>query len=96
MWHASKPNETSTRRAGLALRYITSKARQERVDTVFATLLRAEARYGHFQSESHLEETMHPGADAEHQRIANMQGQIYLKGTDRAGEVGPVETNEAR
>ena len=39
---------------------------------------------------------MHPDAVAEHQRIADIQGQIYLKGTGRAGEVGLVETNEAR
>jgi len=96
MWHASKPNETSTRRVGVALRYITPEARQERVDTDFATLLRGEDRYGHFQTETHPAETMHPDAVAEHQRIADIQGQIYLKGTGRAGEVGLVETNEAR
>ena len=96
MWHASKPNETSTRRVGLALRYITPEARQERVDTDFATLLRGEDRYGHFQTKTHPAETMHPDAVAEHQRIADIQGQIYLKGTDRAGGIGPVEMNEAR
>ena len=50
MWHASKPNETSIRRVGLALRYITPEARQERVDTDFAILLRGDDRYGHFQT----------------------------------------------
>ncbi len=96
MWHASKPNETSIRRVGLALRYITSEARQERVDTDFATLLRGEDRYGHFQPEAHPAETMHPDAVAEHQRIADIQGQIYRSGTNRAGETGLVETDEAR
>jgi len=96
MWHASKSNETKNRRVGLALRYITPEARQERVATDFATLLRGEDRYGHFQSEARPASTMHPDAVAEHQRIAEIQGQIYLKGTDRSGTVGLVETNEAR
>jgi chlorinating enzyme len=96
MWHASKPNETDERRVGLALRYITPEARQERVDTDFATLLRGEDRFGHFQPEAHPVATMHPDAVAEHQRIADIQGQIYLKGTDRAGTDGLIETNEAR
>ncbi len=96
MWHASKPNETDKRRFGVALRYITPAARQERVDTDFATLLRGEDRYGHFQPEAEPEATMHPDAVAEHQRIANIQGQIYLSGTERAGVSGLIETNEAR
>ena len=95
MWHASKPNETSTRRVGLALRYITPEARQERVDTDFAILLRGDDRYGHFQAETHPAETIHADAVAEHQRITDIQGQIYLKGTDRAGGIGLVETNGA-
>ena len=96
MWHASKPNETTVRRVGLALRYITPEARQERVETDFATLLRGEDRYGHFQSEAKPASTMHPEAVAEHQRIADIQGQIYLKGTERAGAIGLTETNAAR
>ncbi|MEC7538296.1 MAG: phytanoyl-CoA dioxygenase family protein [Pseudomonadota bacterium] len=96
MWHASKPNETDKRRVGVALRHITPAARQERVDTDFATLLRGEDRYGHFQPEAEPEATMHPDAVAEHQRIANIQGQIYLSGTERAGVSGLIKTNEAR
>ena len=96
MWHASKPNESNERRVGVALRYITPEARQERVKTDFATLLRGEDHYGHFQPEALPRVTMHPDAVEEHQRIANIQGQIYLSGTDRAGVSGLIETNEAR
>jgi hypothetical protein len=39
--------------------------------------------------------TMHPDAVAEHQCIADIQGHIYLKGTDREGVGGLVTTNEA-
>ncbi|MEC7573545.1 MAG: hypothetical protein VX973_01435 [Pseudomonadota bacterium] len=95
-WHASKPNETDKRRVGVALRHITPAARQERVDTDFATLLRGEVRYCHFQPEAAPEVTMHPDAVVEHQRIADIQGQIYLSGTERAGVSGLIETNEAR
>lgn len=94
MWHASKPNESAGRRVGVALRYITPSARQQRVDTDFATLVRGEDRYGHFQPEARPQTTMHPDAVSEHQRIADIQGQIYLKGTDREGVNGLTETNE--
>ena len=96
MRHASKPNEADKRRVGVALRYVTPAVRQERVDTDFAILLRGEDRYGDFQPEVAPEATMHPDAVVEHQRIADIQGQIYLSGTERAGVSGLIETNEAR
>ena len=96
MWHASKPNETERRRVGLALRYITPEARQERVETDFATLVRGKDHFGHFLPEARPSATMHTDAVAEHQRIAEIQGQIYLKGTNREGTVGLAETSEAR
>jgi non-heme Fe2+,alpha-ketoglutarate-dependent halogenase len=40
MWHVSKPNETEDRWVGLALRYITQEARQQRIETDFTTLVR--------------------------------------------------------
>ena len=96
MWHASKPNETNERRVGVALRYITPEARQKRVKKDFATLLRGEDHYGHFQPEVLPRVTINPDAVEEHQCIANVQGQIYLSGTDRAGVSGLIEIYEAR
>ena len=96
MWHASKANETEVRRVGLALRYITPEARQERVEIDFATLVRGEDKFGHFRTEAAPQATMDSAAVAEHQRIAEIQGQIYLKGTKREGADGLVETNIER
>ena len=96
MWHASKPNETTGRRVGVALRYITPEARQERVEIDFATLVRGNDDFGHFQPEAAPRTTMAPEAIAEHRRIAEIQGQIYLKGTEREGVNGLAETNSER
>jgi len=96
MWHASKPNETNSRRVGVALRYITPEARQERVETDFATLVRGKDDFGHFQPEAAPRTTMAPEAIAEHRRIVDIQGQIYLKGTVREGVGGLAETNLER
>jgi hypothetical protein len=38
---------------------------------------------------------MDPKAISEHRRIAEIQGQIYLKGTEREGVGGLAETNLA-
>ena len=95
LWHASKPNDTLTRRVGVALRYITPEARQQRVETDFATLVRGRDKYGHFTAEQAPKSTMHPDAVAMHQHVADIQGQIYLKGTRREGVTGLKETNQS-
>ena len=93
MWHASKPNDSTDRRVGLALRYITPQARQTRVATDFATLVSGKDDFGHFELEPRCERLMDPEFIALHERIANIQGSIYLQGTDRAGVDGLVETS---
>ena len=93
MWHASPPNTTDGRRVGVALRYITPSARQQRVATDYATLVRGEDRHGHFLPEPVPAALMHPDALAFHDEIAALQGQIYLAGTDRAGLGGLTERN---
>ena len=95
MWHASNPNETTCRRVGVALRYITPQARQTRVETDFETLVRGKDHFGHFQSEAPPASTMHKDAIEEHQRVADIQGQINLHETNRAGLIGLKETSEA-
>lgn len=93
LFHASHKNESSARRLGLALRYITPQARQQRVDEDYATLVRGEDLYGHFQAEPEPLEEMHPDFVALHEHISDLQGQIYLQGTSRAGIGGLKETN---
>ena len=88
MWHASPPNSTDARRVAVALRYITPKARQTRSDRDFATLVRGEDRYGNFEPEPRPQTTMDPNFIRLHEEIAEIQGAIYLQGTDKAGIEG--------
>jgi non-haem Fe2+, alpha-ketoglutarate-dependent halogenase len=94
MFHASHPNNSDGRRVGLALRYMTPSARQQRVDHDFATLVRGEDRFGHFELEPQPEMEMDPEFVALHERISDVQAKIYLSGTDRAGVEGLTETSE--
>ncbi len=91
MWHASPPNVTDGRRVAVALRYITPRARQTRTDRDFATLVRGEDRYGHFEAEPRPSVTMEPSMVRLHEEIADIQGAIYLKGTDKAGVEGLID-----
>jgi non-haem Fe2+, alpha-ketoglutarate-dependent halogenase len=88
MWHSSPPNVTDQRRVAVALRYITPRARQTRIDRDFATLVRGQDDYGHFEAEPRPRITMDPEMVRYHEKIAAIQGEIYLKGTDKAGIVG--------
>ncbi|MED5420343.1 MAG: phytanoyl-CoA dioxygenase family protein [Pseudomonadota bacterium] len=96
MFHASKPNFSDNRRVGLAIRYITPAARQTRVDEDYATLVSGKDRFGHFNTEIVPATTMAREAVAFHARLAELQGQIYLANTDRAGISGLTETNVAQ
>ena len=93
LFHASKPNTSLTRRVGVALRYITPSARQTRTDVDYATLVSGEDRFGHFEKELIPKTTMAADAIAFHEKIADLQGKIYLADTDRSGLVGLSETN---
>jgi non-haem Fe2+, alpha-ketoglutarate-dependent halogenase len=88
MWHSSPPNVTDERRVAVALRYVTPRARQTRADRDFATLVRGQDAYGHFEAEPRPRTTMEPEMVRLHEEIAEVQGAIYLKGTDKAGIEG--------
>ena len=74
-------------------RSITSKARQTRVAKDYATLVAGEDAFGHFKPEPRCERLMDPKMIELHEQITNVQGSIYLEGTDRADADGLVETN---
>ena len=93
MFHASNPNVSTSRRVGVAIRYITPASRQTRIDEDYATLVCGEDRFGHFTKEIAPETTMSSEAVAFHECIAELQGKIYLSNTDRAGIKGLIETN---
>jgi hypothetical protein len=65
MWNASRLNETADQRVSLALHYITVEARQEWIETDFATLVCGEDHFGHFQSEAMPQATTHLDVAAE-------------------------------
>ncbi|MEM7253811.1 MAG: phytanoyl-CoA dioxygenase family protein [Pseudomonadota bacterium] len=96
MWHASRANHADFRRLGVAFRYITPQARQQRVDEDYATLVRGEDRFGHFRPEPSPTEEFDPELVALHQHIADLQAKIYLSGTERASLDGLRETNAER
>ena len=93
MFHASNPNISASRRVGVAIRYITPGARQTRIDEDYATLICGEDRFRHFKKEIAPETTMSSEAVAFHERVAELQGKIYLSDTDRAGIKGLIESN---
>ena len=65
MWNASRLNETADHRVSLSLHYITVEARQEWIETDFATLVCGEDHFGHFQSEAMPQATRHLDAAAD-------------------------------
>ena len=62
-------------------------------DEDYATLVCGEDRFGHFKEEMAPKATMSSEAVAFHERVAELQGKIYLANTNRAGITGLVETN---
>ena len=95
LFHASTANVSPGRRVAVAIRYITPEARQTRIDEDYATLVCGEDRFGHFRPEIVPSATMAPDAISFHERIAELQGQIYLSNTDRAGLTGLKETSNS-
>jgi hypothetical protein len=94
MFHASKPNISSSRRVGVAIRYITPIAKQTRVDEDYATLVCGGDRFKNFKEEEVPRTTMSPEAVAFHEHVAELQGKIYLSNTNRAGINGLAESKE--
>ena len=93
IFHASNSNNSTSRRVGAAIRYITPAARQTRIDEDYATLVCGEDRFGRFKKEIAPETTMSSEAVAFHEGVAELQGKIYLSNTDRAGIKGLIEIN---
>jgi len=79
--HGSKPNATSDRRIGLAVRYIPAHVRQVKLDDS-ATLVRGRDRYGHFEHEPRPAADLDAAACAAHEAaMQRMLGAVY-SGTD--------------
>lgn len=79
-FHGSRPNHSSDRRIGLAIRYIPTRIRQTQMNGDSATLVRGVDRYGHFEPESAPKGDFHPDAVAYHAAIMARRRAIYGRG----------------
>ncbi|MEM0906464.1 MAG: phytanoyl-CoA dioxygenase family protein [Pseudomonadota bacterium] len=80
--HGSKPNRTSDRRIGFALRYIPTRLAQTKTRD-FATLVRGEDRYGHFVHERRPVADLDQAAKDAHQASMDAQVSALYEGTDK-------------
>jgi len=81
--HGSAPNTTGDRRIGLAIRYIPTYVRQEKIRDS-AMLVRGEDTHGHFDWEPRPDGDLSPAALAAHEDATARQHATYYSGTDKA------------
>jgi non-haem Fe2+, alpha-ketoglutarate-dependent halogenase len=81
--HGSRPNTSSDRRIGYAIRYIPTRVRQLAGPRDSATLVRGRDAYGHFDPEPAPAADLDPEALALHADISDRQVKILYRGTTR-------------
>lgn len=81
--HGSDPNPSNARRIGLAIRYIPTRVRQVVGGRDWASLVRGEDRFGHFEPEQRPAADMAPAAVAHHATVTGAFAQILMRDTDR-------------
>ena len=82
--HGSDPNPSDTRRIGYAIRYIPTRVRQVAGSRDWATLVRGEDRFHHFEAEQRPDADMSPAAIAHHATVTGTFAQILMRDTDKA------------
>ena len=75
--HASGPNETGQRRAGIVMNYLRPCVRQIVGEFESATLVRGEDRYGHFRSEPACETDFAPANVAFQLEMERRKREVY-------------------
>jgi chlorinating enzyme len=80
--HGSEPNRSDDRRIGFAIRYMPTRVRQ-RAGRDFATLVRGEDAYGHFEPEPRPIGELDPAAVAAHAEIMRVVTATLLQGASR-------------
>ena len=78
--HASEPNQSSERRIGVAVRYITPDVSQVNGDVDSAWLVRGGDTHGNFVLETPPVADMDDAARAEHARIMQLRQSVLYKG----------------
>lgn len=82
--HGSDPNPSDTRRIGFAIRYIPTRVRQVAGSRDWATLVRGEDRFHHFEPEQRPDADMSPSAIAHHAVVTGSFAQILMRDTNKA------------
>lgn len=82
--HGSDPNPSDSRRIGFAIRYIPTYVRQVAGSHDWATLVRGEDRYHHFEPEQRPAADLSPEAIAHHAAVTGTFAQILMRDTGRA------------
>lgn len=80
--HGSKPNQSTDRRIGLAIRYIPTRVRQTKVRDA-ATLVRGADKYHHFDLEPRPKADMDQAAVAAHIDSIRRQAKSLYSGSDK-------------
>jgi len=81
--HGSEPNRANYRRLGLAIRYVPTYVRQTEGPRDYATLVRGQDDYHHFDYESVPRIDLGAAEVAEHKRITEEANKILYRGTDK-------------
>jgi non-haem Fe2+, alpha-ketoglutarate-dependent halogenase len=88
LFHGSEPNPSDIRRIGFAIRYVPTHVRQLNGLKDYATLVRGQDDYGHFELEQAPQAPMHPDAVAHHKQVLDHQLSILYTGATQTGKLG--------
>ena len=86
LYHGSNPNESSDRRIGLAIRYISPNMAQRGRHGTMARLVRGEDRYGHFELAPPPSGLLEPEDVQRMLRAEMLQGNYAYEGAAQAGK----------
>ena len=80
MFHASGPNQTSSRRLGVAIRYVAPSMKQTSGDKLLVSHVSGEDRYGHFENMPPPAGRLQAEDFDRARRNANMKREIFYQG----------------
>ena len=81
--HGSGPNNSADRRIGFSIQYMPTCARQSLSELDYATLVRGEDRYDHFQHAPRPRQALDSEAVAAHERASHVMRDILYQGADQ-------------
>ena len=84
LFHGSEPNQSDDRRIGLAVRYIPTHLKQAVGSRDWATLVRGEDTFHHFEPEHVPSRDLEPEALAFHKMVSEEQVRVLYRGTGKS------------